>query len=343
MTALTAAPPIEPPQHPIGRRCTTVLDAQREGRSLDVDVWYPAATSDGPASVYELFPGVSFRAAAAQHEPPPAAGRYPLVLFSHGRTGMRFSYSLLCEALAARGSIVVSADHPGDVLTDWLLGSFVDDRTNEMSRVADAHALLAVLQPGGAALPAALLAAIDHARIALVGHSYGAYTALATAAGVRGVPAHDRVGAVVCLQPYTRSMSDGALGRVTAPTLLVVSELDTTTPASTDADRPWALVRGLPTWRVDLAGAAHQASTDMGLYTELARDVPGLPEPVRQYLEFTAAGAVGPGLRPWRELLGAQVHAVWAFLQVALDIDAAAGSAAARLLAAEPGVTLQIR
>ena len=342
MTELSAAPSIEPPSWPIGRRSTLVADPQRDGRLLGVDVWYPAVDSDAPTSEYELFPGFSFAAAAARHQPPPAPGLFPLIVFSHGRTGMRFAYSLLCEALAARGSIVVSADHPGDGLTDWLLGSFVDDRTNEMNRVGDAHALLAELRPGGTVLPADLIDAIDHDRVVLAGHSYGAYTALATSAGARGVPAHDRVRAAVGLQPYTRSMSDGALGRVTVPTLLIVSEDDITTPASSDADRPWALLRGEPTWRVDLAGAGHQAASDMGLYAEFARHLPMLPQFARDYLG-ASADAVGSGSRPWRELLATQVGVMWAFLQMVFDLDAPAGAAEARRLGALPDVTLRIR
>ena len=139
----------------------------------------------------------------------------------------RFAYSLLSEALAARGAIVVSADHPGDALADWLLGTNVDDRTNEINRVGDAGFLLDSLLAGPrttSALPPELLAAIDSGRVVVVGHSYGAYTALATAAGVRGVDPDHRVGAVIGLQAYTRTMSDGALGRVHVPALLVIAE-----------------------------------------------------------------------------------------------------------------------
>ncbi len=343
MIGPSAGPPIEEPRHPVGRRTTLLADPLRDGRLLGVDVWYPAVVADEPKSTYDLLPGVSFESAGAHREPAPLGGPFPLVLVSHGRTGMRVSYSLLCEALAARGAIVVSADHPGDALTDWLLGTHVDDRTNEVNRVADAHAVLAALLPGGTLVPAELVAAIDHDRVALVGHSYGAYTALATAAGARGVPSHDRVRAVVGLQPFTRTMSDGALGRVTVASLLVVSERDVTTPAATDADRPWALLRGQPSWRVDLAGAGHQAASDMGLYAELVELVPNIPDLVRQYLQFTAAESVGPGFRPWRELLAVQVQVMWAFLRVALDLDVAAGEAAAAALAGEPGLTLQIR
>ena len=158
MTALTAGEPIESPSRPIGRHAGLVVDPRREGRLLAVDVWYPATPNGHAMSVYELLPGIAFTAGAARHEPPVAPGQFPLVLFSHGRTGMRFAYSMLCEAIAARGAVVVSADHPGDALADWLLGTNVDDRTNEINRVADASAMLAELLHGGAALPAEILA-----------------------------------------------------------------------------------------------------------------------------------------------------------------------------------------
>ena len=116
---------------------------------------------------------------------------------------------------------------------------------------------------------------------------------------------------------------------MTVPTLLIVSEQDTSTPASTDADRPWALFRGRQTWRVDLAGAGHQASTDMGLFAELAPSLPGLPQMARDYMDASTADSAGPGLRPvGRDLLATQIAVVWAFLQVTLDLDIAAGIAA---------------
>jgi predicted dienelactone hydrolase len=346
MSTLSAGPPIETPRHPIGRRSLLLADATRDGRLLGVDVWYPAANAGGALSVYSLMPGVEFESAAAQHDALAATGSFPLIVFSHGRTGMRFNYSLLCEALAARGAVVVSSDHPGDVLTDWLMGQQADDRTNEVNRVGDAHYLIDQFThatTGGLdGVPADVAAAIDRSRIAIVGHSYGAYTALATAAGARGVATHDGVGAIVGLQPYSRTLSDGALARITTPTLLLLAELDQTTPAASDGDRPWALLAG-PTWRLDLARAAHQAASDMGLYAELAAHVPDLPDMVRQYLEYTARDAVGEGLRPWRDTLAIHAQAVWAFLDITLGINAAAGETAADALAEHADVTLRRR
>ena len=340
---LTAGDPLERPIFPVGRRTITLVDAARNGRRLAVDLWYPALHSDASRSMYEVFPGVAFAAAAAQHEPAPRPGRVPLLLFSHGRTGMRISYSLVCEALAARGAVVASSDHPGDSLMDWLTGTFADDRTNEVDRVGDAHLVLRALLDGDPEVPSAITAMVDPARVALVGHSYGAYTAFATAAGARGVPPHEAVRAVIGYQPYMRSMSDRLLQRVSVPHMLVVGELDTVTPAHVDSDRAWALLAGRPSWKLDLAGAGHQAVSDIALYAELATRVADLPPIVRDYLVSTAADSTGPGMRPWRVVMATEVVATWAFLQVALGFDAAAGLAAADELAPRPGLTLHRR
>lgn len=349
MTQLSAGAPLEPQHHRVGRHSTLIVDSERDGRLLGVDIWYPAldpADDDLAAhtrSHYELFPGVSFESAGALHDPPARAGKFPLIVFSHGRTGMRFAYSLVCEALASRGAVVVSCDHPGDVLTDWLLGTHADDRTNEMNRVGDAHLLIRALVHGHPSIAVGVLNAVDHDRIVIMGHSYGAYTALATVAGARGVPALDRVRAIVGFQPYTRTISDSLLGRVTTPTLFVVSEFDRATPPATDAERPWALVRGEPTWRLDLGGAGHQAISDIALYAELAAHVADLPDIVRQYLAGTAADAGAPGVMTWRELMRVQVSAAWAFLDVVLDLDADRGDAAVEELESTRGVRLQRR
>ena len=341
-TTLTAGAPLEAPHFPVGRRTISLVDGDRGDRTLAVDIWYPAAPSDAAPSVYEVFPGVAFAAAAAQHDAPVLGGQFPLILLSHGRTGIRISYSLVCEALAARGAVVVSSEHPGDTLFDWLTGTQTDDKTNEVNRVADANLVLDALLGAHSEIQADITAAIDHDRVALAGHSYGAYTAFAVTAGSRGVAPHASVKAVVGFQAYTRSMSDALLSRITVPTLLVVSELDQVTPAEVDTDRPWALLGG-PTWRLDLAGAGHQAISDIALYAELSDHITDIPDFVREYLHFTAAGTEQAHGRNWREVEQLQVAAAWAFLQVALDMDAAAGNAAADALGELSGLTLQQR
>lgn len=350
---LSAAPPVETPQRSVGRITAELVDDGRNGRTLLIDVWYPAAVTTEALTRYEPLPSIVFESAVAHDAPPVSAdtaagngGRYPLVLVSHGRTGMRIAYSLLCEALAARGFVVVAADHPGDALADWLGGTFVDDRTNETGRVGDSGFLLDRLLGGSndeLPLPAELVAAIDPERILAIGHSYGAYTGLAATAGVRGVEPDARISAVVGLQPYTRSMSDNALSRVKTPTLLVISEFDQTTPTATDGDRPWRLIAGSPTWRMDLAGAAHHASSDMGLYLELAGQMAELPPMVAAYVAMMSGEMTGPHMRPWREGLILQIRTIAAFADIVLDIDPQRGVAEADRISRADGVVLQRR
>jgi predicted dienelactone hydrolase len=340
---MSAGHPIEAPLHIVGRESLTLTDPARGGRNLAVEVWYPARPGSEELATYELFPGVAFRSSHARQSATAMAGQWPLVVFSHGRTGSRLSYSTFCEALAARGSIVVAADHPGDVLVDWLTMRQTDDRTNEIDRVADAHLLLQAFLHGDPAVPVGVLNAIDHRRVALAGHSYGAYTAFATAAGTRERPLHMAVCAVMGFQSYTRTMSDGMLGRIEVPVLMVVSARDQVTPPRVDAERPWALLRSEPVWRLDMPGAGHQAISDIALYAELAEHVADLPDLVRTYLTAAAQGTDDATGRTWRDLLRIQLDTCWAFLQIALDIDPDDARETVRRLEEEPRLSLKRR
>lgn len=315
---LSAGAPVGAGAFPVGHREVRLGARHRPTdhgpAELVAAVWYPALHDGGQRVSYEVLPGVSFAAAAAQPGAPVARRRFPLVVFSHGRTGTRSNYTMLCEALAALGLVVVSADHRGDTLTDWLSGAFADDRTNEVGRVGDAHALIDAFSGASPGVDDELLGIVDGARIAVVGHSYGAYTGLATVAGARGTAPHPLVRAVVGLQPYTRTLSDNALRRVAVPTLLVASELDRTTPAATDVDRPVELLAGRPLWSYRLEGAGHQASSDIGLYADLIESAEGIPDAVRAFFPVYAADSIGPGLRPWRSLIAEQLDVVGAFL-----------------------------
>lgn len=282
-----------------------------------MEIWYPSL-DDAPATRYDLLPGVSFEAAHARHESTPLPGPWPLVVMSHGRTGMRIAYSLLCEALAARGAVVVAPDHAGDTLLDWLLGTHVDDRTNELHRIDDLAGVLDAVLKGDPALPDDMPASIDRRRVAVVGHSYGAHGALAAVAGRQGRDAEARIGAIVGLQPYTRLLSDASLARVATPVMLVAGDSDRSTPADTDVDRPMQLLGSSIRVRIDLQRAGHQAASDMGLYAELAHHVE-LPDIVRQYLDATTVDAVGEGLAPYRDLIAAQVRVTWQFLAHVFD------------------------
>lgn len=336
---LSAGAPVEPPRHSVGHRSFVLVDLRRDGRDVAVEAWYPALDDSRQRSSYEILPGVAYLSALALEAAPVHTGRRPLVLVSHGRTGTRLTSSTLCEALAARGAIVLSIEHRGDALLDWLTGQQVTDDVNEANRVADAMFVLDSVRHASEGVPLDIANAIDHDATVLMGHSYGAYTAFATAAGARGAPAHDGIAGVIGLQPYTRTMSDGLLGRLRVPVMLVASSMDRTTPASTDVDRPWALVPGRPLWRLDLHRSGHQASSDIALYAELAGHVPDLPDLVRDYLTASVDRPDdGAPAVPWRSVVALQVDACWRFIEDVVDPSTPSDNLGDDLLAAHGSV-----
>ena len=342
---LQAGPPLEAPLHPVGHSSSTLVDGDRAGRLVPVAAWYPANPNAGsePAT-YEILPGVGFTAAGLE-DVPIADGRHPLVLWSHGRTGTRTSYVLFCEALAARGFIVLAPEHAGDALGDWIIGAAVDDATNEANRIGDAHFVLnEALGLGATVLAGASLQTIaphvDAERVAAMGHSYGGFTALAIASGVT---AHPNVRAVAGMQSFTRSLPKTAFVSIAVPTMLVVGRHDTTTPPETDADRAWAKLGAEPAWRVDVERAGHQACSDVGLYLEVAPTVPDVPDLVRAFVASMAADVTGTAGDPWRETVALHVRIAGAFLQGALGLDADAAERELTLIGALDGVAIANR
>ena len=337
--ALTAGPSLEPAHHRVGRFTEILTDPRRDGRTIPVDVWYPAAPDCvGELSFYELLPGIGFTAAALQGVAL-LEGTHPLVLWSHGRTATRSSYALLCEALAARGFMVVAPEHAGDALGDWLVGAAVDDATNEANRIADAHFVLDTALHGGGPL-ASVAARVDPDRVAAAGHSYGGFTALS---GGSGPTRHPRVRAVAGHQAFTRSMPKQVFADISVPVMLVVSALDATTPPATDADRAWAKLGSADAWRVDVERAGHQGCSDVGLYVELAPHVEGLPDLVRAFIASMGADVTGTVGDPWRETVTQQVAVLGAFLTGALGVDVDGAAAEFAAVGEAPGVTVSTR
>lgn len=331
---LHAGEPLEAPRHPVGHASTRLVDAARADRLIGVDCWYPAAPSAGPAATYEVIPGVGFTASARSDAAPLADAR-PLVVFSHGRAGLRTSYVMVCEGLAARGFVVAALDHPGDTLLDWMTGTAVDDATNETQRVADVRFVVDELL-GSAPLPA--MTTVDASRVAVVGHSYGGWTALATAAAESPDP---RVVAVAGLQPFARSLSRKAIARISVPTMLIVGARDETCPPDLDADRVSDTITRDDARRFDLADAGHQACSDVGLYLELVHRVEGLPEIVAQFLGSMSDQVTGRAGDPWRPTVALHLRILGAWLDDVLGVDADRAVADFAAIGAESGVTIR--
>lgn len=284
---------------------------------LGVDVWYPAdATPENDQTHYELLPGVSLPSATAFENASPASGKFPLLVWSHGRTGLRFNYSQLCEAIAAFGFVVVSSDHPGDTLTDWMTGQNVDDETNDKQRLGDVSFIADCALGTHGELMVGLSNIVDENNMFIGGHSYGGLTALIATTGIHGMPAEKRFKAAIGAQAYTRILPAELIASVPVPVLLLVGLGDITTPPATDAEPAWEILRksALPHRRLNLPYGGHQACSDFSLYMELAPGIEGVPQLVLDYLQSIAAESPTGFETSWRATLSEQIEEMKVFL-----------------------------
>ena len=189
---------------PTGVRTTTLTDASRGGRRLPLEVWYPAAdahaghdTVDPTRDRYEMLPGLPSVSQDAVRDAASRAGRWPLVLFSHGYGGHRRQSTFLCTHLASHGYVVASVDHVGNtvfevmhaIMTAQMGGARSDPQATLrefiVARPADTVFMLdEVLRGAGD-----VAAQIDADRIGMAGHSFGGWTTLVTTARDRRIRA----------------------------------------------------------------------------------------------------------------------------------------------------------
>lgn len=112
---------------------------------------------------------------------PAGSGPAPLVLLSHGLGGSREGLAYLGEALAAAGYTAVHLQHKGSDAAIWQgaadarasIGAAVTDIGAALARLQDVVFALDTLLADGEPL---LRGRIDPGRIAIAGHSYGAWT-----------------------------------------------------------------------------------------------------------------------------------------------------------------------
>lgn len=177
-------------RHAVGYRVFTTTGAQQQ--PLTLRAWYPARrpADKRPATISytapnkfdeQITPGKQITAVggALANGRPEGTGRpYPLVVFSHGYALSPIVYSTLVEHYASQGYIVLAPEH-NETFDQSLTGFWkaLIDRPVDIHRTIDYAELLT--KPG-----APLAGLIDMDNIAVVGHSYGGYTALA-AAGAR--------------------------------------------------------------------------------------------------------------------------------------------------------------
>ncbi|GAA0540863.1 hypothetical protein GCM10010172_22690 [Paractinoplanes ferrugineus] len=128
----------------------------------------PPITRIGPAAYPEL---VARLQAVATAGTPPAAGRFPLVLFSHGLFGSAERYAAVAAQLASAGFVVAAPTYP---YTSEFAPRF--RRSDLVHQPADARFVLTQVLRLDQTAGDPLRRRIDTEHIAAVGHSAGGYT-----------------------------------------------------------------------------------------------------------------------------------------------------------------------
>lgn len=174
--------------YPVGVTRIELVDPEQE-RTLLTEVWYPAdesARDMEPASLESYLPAgledladnatvptVAVRDAVISPDAP-----FPLVAFSHGNGGIRFQNSFQCEHLASHGYVVIAPDHDHN--------TFFDNSGNQaelaIARPLDMIFLFDSFSALSEEAGSPFEGWIDLGRgFGITGHSFGAFTSLATA------------------------------------------------------------------------------------------------------------------------------------------------------------------
>lgn len=227
---------------PVGVCTVSALDPARN-RLFPCELWYPAAAKHAGQDIapetqdsFPLAASDQARRQAAVRSASAEAGTYPLVLFSHHSGGNRRAATFLCTHLGSHGYVVAALDHSEVVAPE--LARRADETAERKSargqawianRVPDVRFLLDHLLSGPAPVPGI---EIDPARIGIVGHSLGGWTALAAPdvePGIRTIVALAPGGAS---RPRPGILPAGLhfAWQREIPTLYLVAENDTPLP-----------------------------------------------------------------------------------------------------------------
>ncbi|MWK57050.1 prolyl oligopeptidase family serine peptidase [Pseudomonas otitidis] len=244
----------------VGVHRLVLSDPLDDSASLSAVAFYPAR---GEPKSSDL----GFYHVAAGEDAPMAAGRFPLVLLSHGNGGSPLAHHDLATALARRGFVVLAVLHTGDNYKDQSRTGTLSNlygRPLQLSAAIDAAESDALLAGG-----------LDTERVGVIGYSAGSETALILAGaqpdpdrlraycqqqpadhdtcGTQGelVPdrddldpfADERVSAVMLMAPPGVLFGRKGLEPVQVPVLLYSGEEDRVVPLEQNAR---ALLRKLP-------------------------------------------------------------------------------------------------
>ncbi len=292
--------------YPVGVMTVELRDDSRptdegEPRVLVTEIWYPAVEDarDQPGHVYTQLDIFTEEAQALLSDEvdlqlPTEAVRdanprdsdevFPVVLFSHGSSGVRMQSTFLTVFLASHGYVVASPDHIGNTLSDAVVNGGASTeaqfesiglRPDDMMFVLDHLQGLAVDDPLGAIT--------DGSRVGAAGHSLGAMTTLRMLAQDRPIDV-----AVAQTPPGYDTVWFGALALepedLTIPVMIQAGEVDATTPLA-DAESIFTKMNA-PRSMLTVNDAGHFTFSDMCVLD---------PEAIETATQIGLSAALGDG------------------------------------------------
>jgi predicted dienelactone hydrolase len=173
---------------PVGMTRREFVDPARQRwdgkgpRPVTTLIWYPSTPDAAPEPIDIGPPDAPlFRAGKAARGAPPAPGRYPLVVLSHGTGGAALQLMWLGQALAAHGYVVAAVNHHGNTGAEPPLTPqgmmLIWERARDISVALDQVLADETIGPH-----------IDPAKIGAAGFSLGGYTVVAVAGGRSSIP-----------------------------------------------------------------------------------------------------------------------------------------------------------
>lgn len=319
-TLPTTAPPTTPPTtaataewEPVGPGefevgvATVTLDDPAGVRPLTVDIWFPIAdtvdTAALPPQQYTLLPGTYYESpsAFAADSTAIAEGPFPLIVYSHGSSGLRYIHSAYTEALASHGYVVAAPDHTGNTAVDLLAGTRAEPAQIAVDRPADVERVIDALVDTEHPTAGPYSAHVDPERVVVTGHSLGGFTSIALVTGFSGelgeLSPDERVDAIIPLAPAVSGelLTDERLAAIDVPMLVIVGTDDVTTPVDPNVTRLWNLSTSTPAYRVEIEAGEHQTFTDVCAYQRTLPTLDGVPQIVIDTIDDFAVQGCSEG------------------------------------------------
>lgn len=279
--------------YPVGVRQMVFFDDTRETpgkdgpRKLACEVWYPAteATRDQAGLDYVLFDMLpeglrneltpdalgTVRTSAVLDAEPRRAEQFPLVIFSHGKGGLRQQSTFYTVQLASHGFVVIAPDHEGDTIVELLEAGEVNVTETFDSfilRPEDVSYLIRELDVLDESDP--LQPILDTSVVGVTGHSFGALTSFRSAgadARVNAIVGHAPAGIGLVQTGLETDVEDFGI-----PYMILAGGKDRTLDTETHADSLWEHMVP-PRYYLSLETAGHYTFSDLCILDVEAIDI----------------------------------------------------------------------